>query len=319
MQNSTKGKLAILAVLASVIVGCVGQTATPSYARKNDVVTLQLGGVQAHWGGQAVTASDLNVTITDASGATYPVAVSRVFVAKADSSSAIQTGLQVHADGPASYFTAGVPTLFDKLLLADVTLSAADLQPGAATLHVSSPKIARNNVWGDSEGTLENFPIEVLPGEGSGDANQSNSIFQNAAYAQLKVSNLSPGLVVGGVEAELRYVPSAFGNGGVAVAASSSDPSIQLMSHRTLSQQDGSMKLKVVLTNPNGFTVPASWTIGQSFQNDLSVDISWLGANFETVANAEQALQLVSAKVFDVQGNLINGATATLAVKKISE
>jgi hypothetical protein len=302
----------LLVLLALLTTACTGLQPFPNYARTGDTVSFALGREDAQVLAPMLKKEELTATITDAAGTTHTAKMRHVFKLYADPTSEYNVR--------ESWFEAynvlwvGVVDLVNPLN--DNPLALAS---GPATMSITGNGLA-TTTGGYGGGDLTDVPVEILPGTGAPHPlNETDGMFFGTIYpvanvepmAQVDVSPTAPPTVVGGAELEFAYTYSgAYGIAKPKVVPISQDPNVHL-STRFTQQPDGSYLIKCVLVSPLGFSPDNSSRGERPLLRDLSIRIVFLNKDV-TDQNWQQALQLVSGRYVDLNGDTIAGVSPVL-------
>lgn len=311
--------LSMLCIGAAVfLAGCVQMTPIPGYARAGDALVLGLGGIKRNVGGnQALTLSDITVTLTDSANNTYNLAPQHLFKAFPDYAS--QMNYQMI--GGTSTMAPLTIEPFDGGWFVAVRLptSTPAVATGPATISITSPtgkllNSPSNGNYGTfpnmiHDGDLASIPLEILPGTTNpSSAASTNYMNQFRGYSNALTAgfNIAPssllGLTdVGGMQVTLTYTNSAY---KPIVFPYNHNPSINLQQN-TIDNGDGTYTLNVILTAPQGFA--ATETPRKPSLRDLNLRVMFFGTSG---AAAAPDFQVVSSKLIDTSGNVIPGVTA---------
>lgn len=318
----------VIAAFGLIISGCSSMQPLASYARSGDTITIALGGTTSNALVPVLKKENLFVSIKDSAGNTFPVKVRNLFRIFSDPTSAYDFR-SPQSPGAVSFSESQVPphqgewmAVLD--LVDPATNVAPPLQPGAATLAVSSTEILNwvdptGYGWTWTNGNLSSIPLEILSGAGS--KNPLNFMSTISQYPlsslepqpQIEVSPSSiPSTVVGGAEIIFSYSPGNFPEGTPRPVATSPDPNVQLAS-QTTNQADGTALLKVMITNPHGFNTDNNKVDlngnnkildGHSLLRSLNFNIVWDKTNtIVTDSNWQSYIGVVSGKYVDLNGN----------------
>ena len=309
-------KTIMVALMLVSLWGCVQTRPVPGYARTGDIVVVGLGGIERNSASTpALRPSDLDVTITDFNGDTYPLAASNIFKSYPDykafmNTAAIDGGDQglelVPFDG--GWF-AVVP------LITPGSATQLPLAVGPATIAVSSPKLANTALLG--EGDLSNLNLEILSGASSVDAQY---LAQFTGYAGGENNFvISPGDLSGidnvaGAFFKIDYIDETYFANGIepVVVPSGHNPFVQL-AYNVVSNGNGTGSITVTLLNPAGFKSTANADSNSSLLADLSVNLLYFadGNGQAAIANTKFELDTTESYYIDGNGEVIGGLSPT--------
>ncbi len=310
--------------------GCAGMQAMSNYARSGDTVMISLGGTDSNALVSVIRKENVNISITDSLGNSYPVKVRNLF--------------RVNGDPTSGYaFRSPTTTLaYDNfvdphqgLWLAVIDLVdpgtgiPVPLAVGSATLTVSSAEIQNwydptGYGWPWTNGDLSSVAIEILAGTGAPNPMNYLGPTSSAPLDSLEpnpqvevTASGSSGSDIGGGLFVFSFQNTDFGGmlGSPRAVVTVPDPNIQIMSNR-VDQGDGTSKLSVVIENPHGFKTgndKAGLVAGQSLRRSLRFSLVWsLGNTTVNDANWQSLLQLDNGSYFDLGGNDIPTLTASM-------
>ncbi len=310
--------LLLICVLFS---GCAGMQAISNYARSGDTVMVSLGGTDSNALVPVIRKENVNMSITDSLGNSYPVKVRNLFRVNGDPTSGYAfrspTNTMVYDNyvDPHQGLWLAVIDLVDPVSGTPVPLAV-----GSATLTVSSADIQNwfdptSYGWSWTNGNLNSVAIEILAGTGT-----SNLMNYLGPVSTAPLDSLEPNPQVevtatgsSGSDIGGGLFVFSFQNADFSEALSSPravvtvpDPNIQILSNLA-DQGDGTSKLNVVIVNPHGFKTgndKAGLVAGQSLRRSLRFSLVWSSGN-TTVndANWQSLLLLDSGSYFDLDGN----------------
>jgi len=319
-----------LLLICLIFSGCASMQPLSNYARSGDTVMISLGGTDSNALVSVIRKENVNISITDSLGNSYPVKVRSLFRVNGDPTS----GYAFRSPTTTMYYDNYVDphqglwlAVID--LVDPVTDIPVPLAVGGATLTVSSAEI-QNWVdhtgygWSWTNGNLNSVAIEILAGTGTpnpmnylGPVSSSplNSLEPNP---QVEVTaNGSSVSAIGGGLFEFSFQNADFGGAFSKPRAvvTVPDPNIQILSN-LVDQGDGTSKLSVIIANPHGFKTDngkAGLVAGQSLRRSLRFSLVWSSGN-ATVndANWQSLLLLDNASYFDLDGNDIPALTASM-------
>lgn len=317
----------LLLLLLGLLSGCASMQPLSNYARSGDTVAISLGGTDTNALATVPQKADMVVTITDASGASYPVKVRRLFRLYSDPTSGFEFRNTAGGNGTIDYYVEPHQGVWMAVL--DLVYPDSDaplpVVPGPASLSVASADILNwydPTTWGWpwTNGNLSDVPIEILPGQGK--PNPLNYLqpmgrgpmasLEPNPQIQVDVAG-TPSTRIGGGSFTLRVTGSNF-----MVTTTTPDPNVQLASSK-IPQDDGSTLIKVMLSNPNGFNVDNNKASiarrwgggGSSLLRSLRFNLVW-GDPAITSANWPDYIQLVDAYYVDLNGNRLPELSAQL-------
>lgn len=334
--NKTYRWVTLLLLVLAFASGCASRQSISNYARSGDTVVLSLGGTDSNALVSVLKKQNITATITDSANVVRSATLRNVFRLYSDPTSGYNfrsASTSLHYD---SYVTPHQGLWMAAVDLVDpVTGNPLALAVGAATISVSSPDIKpwvdySGFGWSWTNGNLSSIPIEILADTGS--SNPMNYLTPvNTApldsltpepQVEVAVSG-TPSQTVGGgsfvfkiVSAD--FVPSYGSQTLPRVATTSPDPNVQLAWSR-VDRGNGTVLLKVMITNPHGFNTDNSKTdliSGNSLLRSLRFSIFWdsvYGTSTITDANWQNSLQLVSSEYIDLNGNVLSELTPTLS------
>lgn len=271
----------VTVLLASMLgAGCINIKSLPSYARSGDIVSIGMAGIKLNTDGMVtIMPEDVTATITDAGANVYNVKVLRTFRAFPDNTSFYIAGSLDRTENP--FYSQMEPfdgqwwvTLHLVNPLDDTPLPLA---VGDATLELT---VAELTDTFDSDGTLDEFSIEIIAGVVNKEPTDSD-FYLYGAYAPQQSLTVQPDSLagisrVGGLQLKLDYDPAALPPGATIVphlVPILHDPHINIV-QRIADNGDGTYALIAMITNPAGFvpdSTPASgWVIGSSTFKDLN-------------------------------------------------
>jgi len=312
MNMGIKGVL--VSVVALVILsGCIGQVPTPGFARKGDVVNLNLGGIKRNANMQEINITDLTVTITDSDSQVYSPQLLGTYRAFPDHTSQYAVSAQNRADPNFGQLYPHDGALWLTIRLFDPQSGPLPLAVGPATISISSPKLVQTSFTYDGDYT--NIPIEILPGTGTPSlADNQNQAYQTNTYLTVAPSTTTGVGTVGGMQVEIVYNDSVTSGDPYELRAVplNHDPNISLIQSIT-DNGDGTKTLVAMLTNPNGFVDLPSWTQGQSTYFDLRLGLV-SSKGLTAFQNWMTDFTLVTTNSFyvDINGNPIGAASPVL-------
>lgn len=327
--------LLVVLLVALQLTGCASMQSLSNYARSGDTVTVSLGGTDSNALIPILKKEDVNATITDADGNTYPVKVRNVFRVYSDPTS------HFNYRSPASnnrFETYVYPDQGQWMAVLDLVDPTTDqpltLASGAATLAIDSagltPRVDYPGYgWPWTNGNLSSIAIEILAGTGAKNplnylAPLSFSPLDSLEpQPQVEVTATgTPTALIGGGMFVFKYVVTDFGNSPPRVMTSTPDPNVQLSSN-AIPQGDGTALLNVMISNPHGFNINNSkldssgtnlLLKGSSLYRSLRFSIVWDNTNTTvTDTSWQNSLSLVSAKYVDLQGNAMSELTPELS------
>ncbi|MBI1422263.1 MAG: hypothetical protein GC149_02270 [Gammaproteobacteria bacterium] len=327
-----------LIVLLAVVqlAGCASMQPLSNFARTGDTVMVSLGGTDSNALVSVLKKEDVNVSITDAAGNTYPVKVRNVFRVFSDPTS------HYAYQSPSSSYS-GFESFVDPyqgqwMAVLDLVDPGTDqplaLAVGQASFNISSQDL-RSWVdypgygWSWTNGDLASIPIEIIAGTGSKNPLNYLAPISLSPLDSLEpepqvevTANGTPGAMIGGGMFVFRYVMSDFNNAKPRVFSTSPDPNVQLAS-ATAPQGDGTALLTVMISNPHGFNVNNRkedqngnnvLLAGSSLLRSLRFSIVWANYNNTvTDANWQNSLSMVSGRYVDLQGNTMSELTPVLS------
>jgi hypothetical protein len=300
--------------LAIILSGCVQQSTNPNEAKSGGVVQIGLGGIKRNAGANTLLAEDLTVTITDKSGATYPLTTYALFRVYPDhASNYIINRLNPNDTSPTQANT--LPYDGGWYIMSILTYEDGyplPLVAGNATISITSPKLV--NLQAGSEGDLTKIKIKILAGTTTASLEQTEQFnyYAPKKHLNIKPTGINNNTTVSGAQIRITYNNTQFANASLTpqVVPLSHDPNMQLL----VKQKDlgnGTSELIVNLTNPRGFVSMTNWVAGKSSLADLNlmvVPVSGLDADWPTY------IQIDSANSFymDLNGAPIVGAAPVL-------
>lgn len=309
--------------------GCASMQPLSNYARSGDTVAISLGGTDTNALAPVPQKADMVVTITDASGASYPVKLRRLFRLYGDPTSGFEFRNTAGGNGAIDYYLEPHQGIWMAVLDLVYPDSGEPLPvaPGPASLSVASAEILNwydptSWGWPWTNGNLSNIPLEILEGQGS-----PNPLNYLAPMSRGPMASLEPNPQV---RVDVVGEPSArIGGGsftlrvsgrGFMVTTTTPDPNVQLASSQ-LPQEDGSVLIKVMLSNPNGFnpdnnksSIARRWgNGGSSLLRSLRFNLVWGLDKDITELNWQDNVQLVDALYVDLNGNPLPELSASLS------
>ncbi len=324
-----KAMIKIAALLLAAVglgTGCTSLQPLSNYARTGDTVTVALGGSSTVALSPVVKKENVKVSITDASGVTYPVKVRYVFKTYSDPASAYAyRDFQNIND----FATTDAPYQGQWMAVIDLvdpdTGTPPPLAEGMAHLGIRSPDL-KTYLFGQiswSNGDLSSVPIDILAGTGhSNPLNYMDSIAMDPLLLleplpEIQVSPKGTPLVeVGGGEFVLSYVNADFQR-PPKVIPSTPDTNVQILSN-AVDQGNGTSLLKVVVMNQHGFRTnderDDTLNRGKSPFGSLVFGVIW-DQRYSHVVDAtwENSLHLVSGAYFDVDGKPMTELSAQVS------
>ena len=321
-----------LVILASLIASGCSSIPLPKYAKPNDFVTVPLGGSKTVANSNYLDYSDLEVTITDSLGQTFPTTITRMYRVYADPSSRYALAI----NDPGSELNGVVYANEGEWMLQFIMPASNTLgetpEPGPATVSIVStevnpdpdPKKRRINTDAKTFNTdLSALAFEILPGTGGTHISEiRGGQYLTVGRTILAQPDDETALLnnVGGAVYVFQYSTDAFLSNALPYAVKNSpDQHIQLSTSRN--DIGGNMtELTAIVINPYGFYDDASWGPGKSYYDGLYVAMSWDPAPYqgsETVddSNWQSYVSLVPSKSYyiDLNGNPVPGVTPVLS------
>jgi hypothetical protein len=293
-----------------ILSGCVGGSTMSNYARTGDTFSVSLASTTDQVTSEIMKKENVAAVITDIAGGSYPVKVRNVFRVYSDPTSTI------YIDQPGSVIP---PTPFQGEWMAAIDIvdpvsgQQPPLAPGKAKLSITS-----SDLWSDVQQKLAAIDIEILPGTGSANPVKLD-ILEPLPQVEVAVSG-TPGQKIGGGSFTFSYDPVVFfadpqqaAKLEPRVLPATNDRNVQLAWTRT-PQADGTVELRVMISNPKGFTTDnfaffnstsgSGLSGGESMLRALRFMIAW-GVPNSTVTNDnwQSHLRLVSARYIDLNGS----------------
>ena len=320
-------------VLSATLISAGCTTGTiPKYAKKNEIVTIPLGGTKSVANSNYLKVSDVTVTVTDSLGKVFPAQVFRLYRVYPDPSSrySLVSMDATSTTSPENYVPENQGQWMLQFKMPDVNTSGDNLEPGAAQIAVASTEVNPDpdptkrliNTDQFSLGAdLSNLSIEILPGTGT-EAFNENAYGYLAHGATIITAPDDESVLANNVSGAVyvyEYTTASFTPDGIPHAVKTSpDQNLQLITSRK-DVGGGLTRLTAVIISPTGFFDKASWVAGASYYDALRVAVSWdnLAANNDTVtdANWQSHISLVPAESFyvDLNGSPISNVTPVLA------
>ncbi len=319
-----------LLLIFGLFSGCASMQSISNYARSGDTVMISLGGSDSNALVSVIRKENVNISITDSLGNSYPVKVRNLFRVNGDPTS----GYAFRSPTTTMYYDNYVDphqglwlAVID--LVDPVTDTPVPLAVGGATLTISSAEV-QNWVdhsgygWPWTNGNLNSVAIEILAGTGTPNPMNYLGPVLTAPLDSLEpnpqvevTASGSSGSDIGGGLFVFSFQNVDFGGviGKPRAVVTVPDPNIQILSN-LVDQGDGTSKLNVVIVNPHGFKTGNDKTglvAGKSLRRSLRFSLVWSSGN-TTVndANWQSLLQLESASYFDVDGNDLSALTAAM-------
>jgi len=319
----------LLGVVTALFSSCASMQSMSSYARTGDTVTIALGGTEdSNALVEVLKKEDINITITDINGNTYPITLRHLFRLYPDHSSSYVYKTDKNSGSQENYSPPFIGQWMATIDLIDpVTSSMPTLAIGAATISVSSPSqliqavyyeaFGANYSW--TNGDLGSIDIEILPGQGTSNSLnylQPVNFDPIAALEPMPQFIISPSASpmnnIAGGSFSFVYNPSDFVKGVVATPANH-DPNVQITSIAT-TLANGNKQLNVTILNPKGFInnnkrtgIIGAGTMGVGKMSPLrSVRFNLVfstGAIANDDANWQNYIQMISGEYIDLAGN----------------
>jgi len=336
-----------------VLSGCVGQEAFTKMARTGDTVALAVGGSPSHELDH-VEKSAMTINVTDSTGMSYPATLRNLFRVYSDPLSRYNYDNRYETDQAPPWLSRFYrdPNQGQWIAIVDLTDPATGqplpLQPGSASLQVNTPDL-RNSMLAfgiqESDGSLGNINIEILPGTGSphtfntlmgtpvGDPSHLERLphlevsFDNSKISA-PLNDVSTAEVIGGIEFTLDYDESIFGSPKFPplVSGNPVDPRIKVQS--AIINEAGNKVMRVTLLAPSKGVVASpdpenyldSFYLAFSDIRDMKVFVAW-DPNYLTggvdTTNYQNVFQLRDFKVVDIDGNPITGVAGGYLVDPV--
>jgi len=319
-------------LLASLIATGCSSIPLPKYAKPNDFVTLPLGGTKTVANSNYLKRTDLEVTVTDSLGQTFPAVVLRLYRVFADPSSRYALAI----NDPGSELNGVVYANEGQWMLQFVMPSTNSLsqspEPGPATIAVVSTEV---NPDPDPKKRLFNtdvkpfnedlsaIPFEILPGTGGTVISEiRGGQYLTTSATILAQPDEETALLnnVGGAVYVFQYTTDSYIDAGLPYAVKTSpDQNIQLSTSRK--DLGGNLtELTAIVINPNGFYDDAAWAPGRSYYDGLYVALSWdtvvyAGNDIVDDTNWQSHVTLVPTKSYyiDLNGNIIPNVSPVLS------
>jgi hypothetical protein len=321
-----------LVILASLIAsGCTTGTIL-KYAKKNEIVTIPLGGTKSVANSNYLKISDVTVTVTDSLDQVFPAQVFRLYRVYPDPSSryALVSMDATSTPIPENHVPENQGQWMLQFLMPSTNAASQNIEPGTAQIAVVSTELNPDadptkrliNTEQFSFGAdLSNLSVEILAGTGNEAFNENAygflahgaTIITTPDDASVLANNVAGAVYV------YEYLTASFTPDGIPHAVKTSpDQNLQLITNRK-DAGGGITRLTAVIISPTGFFDNASWVAGASYYDALRVAVSWdnLAPNNTTVtdANWQSHISLVSAESFyvDLNGSPIASVSPVLA------
>ena len=309
-----------LFLTALLIQGCIGTSPTPSNVQTGDLMQFTLGGIKRNANNQFISASDITASITDSSGTTYPVYVGSVYRAYPDTMSEYMISKSVN-DAFYNDLEPNDGAYFVTLWLVEEIVPGSDyqmlpLQPGPATMSVTSPKLTQTNDF-DFEGDYTSMNVNIIAGNSFVLADKQQELAQytqygvdEEGYIEIKPDVATDLTGCHGGQVKVTYNTADAFSEYVQIAAISHDKNINVI-QKIEDNGDGTTSITAYFTNPNGFVDSASWTPGQSTYNDLVFGVVGRGLHTGTW-NSKIWIETAESFFIDGNGDTIAGSAFTI-------
>jgi hypothetical protein len=266
-----------------VIQGCIATSPIPNTVRTGDYVTLGIGGAKRIANMNLLKPSDIEATITQGAFSYQLKIINVIRVYPDRSSSYAVMSITRDADVWGSDYSM---TPFDggwlvQARLTDSTGTVLPLNPGPASIAVTSPTGKLVQIDGNYDGDLDNFNIEIIPGERRrGDSGYEQGFSKYApdpsSFIVRPVNEDYDALNnIAGAHIEVTYPSDTYPTAGlrprfVPVGA---DPNIQVM-NSYIDNGDSTTTMRVDVLNPRGFyTLENRPVNGASLVQDMNLAI----------------------------------------------
>lgn len=319
-------KKVLIALAALVATGCVQMSSVPGYARAGDTLVLGLGGITRNvGGGQFLKPTDLQITITDSSNATFSLTPSQVFKAYPDYVSnmnynSISNGYRL-SPTPLTPYDGGyfvmlslvVGSSTTPLTLAEGAAKISIAAPGKLTNTTSTVLLPNGTATANREGDLTSIPVYILPGTATAgttwNKTQFNAYQRITSTLVIKPQSLAGITSAGGAQLAITYPTANYSATLPAlVVPFNHNPNISVHQNSVVNG-NGTTTLNVLLTASKGFTSAGANALQPSL-DDLNLSLVYFGK----VANAVPLTDFqVVSRYIDTSGNVIAGLQAITA------
>lgn len=308
-------RIVTMLLIATFLAGCIGMRPTPSKLQTGGHLHINLGGIKRNMANNPPAVAEVTATITDSSGATYNLQKQAAYKVFPDYTS--KYAMKSLNKNDSEYQAQVLP--YDGAYWLTVRLLNGSnvplpLQPGPATIKISSPKLLQKQLYyagANYEGDYQNIPIDILPGVATPISFDPDllqfSEYESKAHKKIWPSDMSLVNGVYGLQGRLictmNSVPSR-------VVPVSHDPNITVMQTFT-PIGDGTYQLDFSLLNPMGFMPysDAGWQAGMSQPEDLVVAVVSPTTNARVFCNVMDA---ENSYYIDAEGNKITAVTPVL-------
>lgn len=328
-MNARTLRLGGLVVSAFVVAGCIGQTPEPRVARPGDIVNINLGGFKRNAGGSFMWNDDFTVKITDALLQPHTPEILGVYRAFPDHTSQYAVQSQNRGDpnfGQPAQMLPHDGAVWLAIRLTSNLATPLPLEPGNATIEVSSPKLTQTSFAYD--GSYTNIPIYIVDPPPGQEApayplqNQPNYAYASQGYLTVKPNGTFTE-VVGGVQISIDFdcTLTESDNFQLRLVPLHNNPNVNLIQgvtpsdHRQCPGPGKQGKLTAAVTNPVGFAYDMNqWTQGQGTPEDLQFALVSESGRVAFVQNALlDGSFTLSGYYVDIDGNTIAGVMPVLS------
>ncbi|MCX2979220.1 hypothetical protein [Candidatus Marimicrobium litorale] len=319
---STGLRCSVLCLTLLWVVGCVQTKPVPGYARAGDRIVLGLGGIERNSGGEAVLkASDLSITLTDASSVEHDLEALFVFKSFPDYAARLNAGV---IDGQIDLFGLSGMSAFDGGWFVVVPLNPPGmpetplpLAVGAATVEITSPKLT--NIADAMEGDLSAIPVEIIAGTSARDGDYDRQFVGYTQYGDnflIAPDNLAGVSQAGGAFLEIEYNDDSFFAAGAEpmVVPVDHNPYVQL-NYNHVANGDGTGTLYVTLLNAAGFSDEANATQNTTPLSGLAVKLLYFksgATSAVTQAKASFSINAGNSYYIGTDGSILTGISPVL-------
>lgn len=354
LTNGRLLRILSLITLAWVNAGCVGQQTFSNTARTGDTIMVALGGSSSHQTSSFVNKSNVQVTVIDSSGASYPVKLRNLFKLYPDPTSRLNYGTTYDASQAPPWLSRyyRTPNQGEWVAIIDLTNPTTGallpLQSGPATLAVSSPDL-KDSVLAfnasDTDGDLQQIAINIIPGTGS--PHPFNSYADPSALEalpQIQISfdaskitdtlstDISTATIIGAIEFTIMANGSIFTNAQFPPMVRGNIEEPRIMTYTNRKVVNGNRAIKVILTEPSLGIVATpdpdnllntySAYLRYSAIKNVKVFVTWAPERISgtiSSTNYGDAFQITDYRVLDLDGNILTDGAAEPLVLPVIE